>query len=70
MTLDGGAGSFTTSKLTAGSHAITANYSGSADFVASTGTMTQTVQQSHDVTGVPAMLGPLRLGAGFGRREG
>jgi hypothetical protein len=44
VTLNGGTASFTTSKLSAGSHSITAAYSGSVDFAGSTGTLTQTVQ--------------------------
>ncbi|MFZ1132322.1 MAG: Ig-like domain repeat protein [Terriglobales bacterium] len=39
----GGAANFTTAKLTAGTHSITATYNGSTYFVGSSGTLTQTV---------------------------
>jgi len=43
VTLAGGVATFTTSSLSSGAHTITARYGGSADFVASSATLTQTV---------------------------
>ncbi len=43
VTLSGGVAEFTTSKLTAGTHTITATYKGSADFDGSSASLTQTV---------------------------
>jgi hypothetical protein len=43
VTLAGGAATFTTSSLSSGAHTITARYGGSADFVASSATLKQTV---------------------------
>jgi hypothetical protein len=44
VTLAGGEATFPTSSLTAGTHTITARYTGSADFSASSAMLTQTVQ--------------------------
>jgi hypothetical protein len=44
VTLSGGVAAFPTSSLTSGAHTIRASYGGSADFSASFGTLTQTVQ--------------------------
>jgi large repetitive protein len=43
VTLSGGVAKYTTSKLTAGTHTITATYNGSTSFYGSSASLTQTV---------------------------
>jgi hypothetical protein len=49
-TVDGTATSISTASLTVGSHAVTATYSGNANFASSTGTLTQVVNKSPTTT--------------------
>jgi titin len=50
QTLSGGSASVTTSSLSVGSHTITAQYSGDANFNGSTGTLTQVVNKANTTT--------------------
>src|SRR5205823_3248505 len=53
-----GKASFTTSTLIAGSHTVTAEYSGSSNFNPSTGSVNQTVNKADTTTTVASSLNP------------
>src|SRR5207302_5168162 len=54
--------SFNTSSLTAGSHTINASYTGDGNFLASAGTVTQTVGKSNTTTAVVSSANPSTVG--------
>src|SRR5207247_6067481 len=64
VTINGGTAtaSFNTSSLAVGSHLVTASYSGDGSFLASTGTLTQTVAKVSASTLVVSSLNPSALG--------
>ncbi|GAA5615789.1 hypothetical protein Spla01_07006 [Streptomyces platensis] len=61
-TVAGGVATVTTSTLDAGSHNVTATYSGDADFTGSVGTDTQTVNQAATATTVTSFPDPSGAG--------
>ena len=66
VVLSGGVASFSTAGLAAGSHQITANYSGSADFTSSASSITQQVDPpppTDTTTALTSSLNPAPLGA-------
>jgi hypothetical protein len=58
----GGGGSFTTSALTLGAHTITARYGGSANFNASSASMTETISTVGTTLGLMASPNPANTG--------
>jgi hypothetical protein len=65
-TLSGSAGSstatFSTASLSAGTHTITASYSGDSTFAGSSGSFTQTVSQANTSTALVASVNPSAVG--------
>jgi hypothetical protein len=59
---ENGAASITTAALSAGTHTVTATYAGSADFVPSSGSTTQTVEQAVTATTLESALNPSMFG--------
>src|SRR5207249_764246 len=57
-----GVASLSTSSLSVGSHSITATYSGSANFLTSTGSLTQTVNKANTTTTVTNTPNPSFFG--------
>jgi hypothetical protein len=64
VALDGsGQATFTTASLTAGTHAVQANYSGTAALAASTGSVSQQVEVAATSTAVASSVNPSLVGA-------
>jgi Bacterial Ig-like domain (group 3) len=62
VSLSGGTASYTTSSLAAGSHTITASYSGDSSFQTSSGTFKQTVNKNPSSAAVVSSLNPSTYG--------
>ncbi len=60
--ITGGQATITTAGLSVGPHNLTAAYNGDSDFIASTGTLTQTVNQAPTVTTVVSSANPAVFG--------
>src|SRR5207302_4755366 len=64
VNLSGGAAMLSTSALAVGTHVISASYSGAPAFVASSGTLTETVNKDSTTTVVASSANPSNYGQG------
>src|SRR2546427_2205645 len=62
VTLENGQASFSTNKLSVGTHTITATYSGNAHFTSSSASMTQTVNKASTTTNLTSSKNPSKVG--------